>query len=838
MRRCFVAAAALWALLGAEPRSAQASIQSTRSGRRFALVASSGPAARAHAAALGRLLVESYGFGAESVTVLSEGAATRERIQGELAKIRERLQPYDTLFVYLSLDQRPDPSSGGYSFVPAGAVAGEPWSWLPARAVFDWLSALPVGSALVLYPSCPSKFEEYLTSELGYGKRPGAVELLRACEASGANKMAQAQEARGSSESWRSRLMERVVEILQAGAGRRPLPSAELRDRLQRAMPGVELDLRRIPEYVREGFAFEPSARGVAGEQARYAAAGTTADREAALRNIPGILKAAADPNRDAQLAAAFLREVASSPDARVSGTQEEGAALGLRSAAVEVLGELRNDPARDALIEVVQTARDAPSVRGAALTQLTRATPPRQADLVAVHQALSDPDPSVRETAVRSAVILNDVDAVPDLLARIHSETEASVRLAIIQALPALGSRDRSPLIGLLSDPSDAIRREAVTALARLGPDAGATAALLDRLRGDSSDEVRRQAAQGLARTWQAPAAGAGTGDPFRAAPSALLDALGSGPGPVREAAAYSLGRTGGPGAEDALRELLRNGRTETERIAAAEALGELRSPTALPDLTAALADSERPGLRRTAAAAIGAMSTPEAMSALVKALDDSDPFVRRQAQQSLEKLPASRDALERGLKSDSPRVRLAAIKRAGAAPDPSLTTPLIGRLDDPAVEVRQAAVAALSAYGDTESLQRLAAATRAQSRLTQFGALSALASIQDPIAARAVIDVATRSPDVTLRAEALVALARKLDGLGSAGDAALLAEARRAVLKATESSYPAERVAATRALPAVPEGRRRLEELAKTDPVAEVRSAAIEQLRRSAKQ
>jgi HEAT repeat protein len=683
-----------------------------------------------------------------------------------------------------------------------------------------------------MYPSCPSKFDEYLTSELSYGKRPGAIELLRACEASTANRTA--QEAKGS-EQWRARLMEKLVEALQSGGSRRPMPSGELKARLERAMPEVNLELRRVPEYVREGFAFEPAAKGIAAEQARYLAAANPADGEAALRNIPGILKAASDPTREAQLAAVFLGDVASSPGARLSAPLEDSAALGLRSAAVEVLGELRNDPARDALGEVVRKAQDAPFVRRAALTQLSRMTPPRPADLSAVRLALSDSDASVRETAVRSAVILNDVAAVPDLQARLHSEGDSGVRLAIIQALPALGSRDRASLIGLFADGSDAIRREAATALARLGPDSGATAALLDRLRNDSSDEVRRQAAYALARTWQSPPDGAAPSDPFRATPPALLDALHRGPEPVREAAAYALGRTGGPGAEDALRELLRGGQTEEERVAAAEALGELKSVAAFSDLVVAVQDTKRAGLRRAAAAALGRMSTPEALDVLATALDDPDPLVQRQAQQGLDKLPVSTDALARGLRSESSRVRLAAIKRTSGSNDPSMLAPLIGVLDDPVVDVRQAAVGALSGYRDPGSLQRLAAATRSGSRLTQFGALSVLASVPDPVAARAVLDLAKASPDVTLRAEALGALAKQLEWVANAGDQALLGEARTVVFKAARDGLPAERQAATRSLLAFPEGRARLEELAKADPVSEVRSAAIEQLRRS---
>jgi HEAT repeat protein len=416
---------------------------------------------------------------------------------------------------------------------------------------------------------------------------------------------------------------------------------------------------------------------------------------------------------------------------------------------------------------------------------------------------------------------------------------------VAVIQALAALGSEDRTNLVALLRDPDVAIRREAVAALGRLGPNAGATSALVDRLRTDPSADVRRQAAYSLGRIQPEPR----TEDP--AVTTALLDALRAGPGAVREAAAYALGRTGGPGAEDALRALLRGGDSEAERVAAAEALGALKSEGALEDLATALRTAESPGVRRAAAAALGALGRPEAVGPLAAALDDRDPFVQRQAQQSLEQSPVSRESLARGLLNKSPRVRLTAVRQAGKANDPELVRPLIGALADADTDVRQAAIAALGAYRDPASLDLLARAARSESaepannRLTQFGALSVLATIPDLKAFKVVLALAQESSDPTLRVEALGALGTQLQWLRkAAGSTAVrdpemkkaLDDAAIVSLTAAKHDSVAVRRAATGALAAFPEGQKRLQEMAKLDQSPEVRSAAIERLNRAA--
>jgi hypothetical protein len=74
-----IAVAVLGALFGSFVSPAEAAIPSTRSGRRWALIVSTGAAPKGHAAALARVLSESYGFSGDALLVLNEPEATGRR---------------------------------------------------------------------------------------------------------------------------------------------------------------------------------------------------------------------------------------------------------------------------------------------------------------------------------------------------------------------------------------------------------------------------------------------------------------------------------------------------------------------------------------------------------------------------------------------------------------------------------------------------------------------------------------------------------------------------------------------------------------------------------------
>jgi HEAT repeat protein len=824
---------ALAAALVAADALAAGSIQPNRPGRRWALVVSTG-AARSHAESLERTLSNRYGFAPDRLVALREPDVTAERIFIGISSIQEKLEPYDVLFVFLAMEQREDPSAG-LSFLPSDLAANEPWRWIPARRVFGWLSALPVGSALVMYAACPSAFDAYLAGELAYATRPGAIDLLMACESPNPKRTADAR----SADRWRGRLTEQLAGILESQVSRQaPTTVAQLADLLEQALPDSDMRARRVPEHAREGFVFEPTARTVTDVIEQYQGATSPADREAALRNLPGIVKTPRGDPRESQRAVQFLRDVALSPTARVQAiaSLQPQEPLALRSIAVEALGELRTDGAQDAVGSITQQAHDSPWIRRAALTQLTR-LPPREKDLVLIRPLLEDDDASVREAAVRALVVLNDKTILPVLARRLELETDTSVRIALLQVLPTVGWLDRALAITLLNDGVPTVRAQAATTLARLGHDSTATMALLERLGAEDTAEVRSAVAAALSSTCP-------PGDQAVAAQvtRALLAALQDGPGSVRPAAANSLGIVGGPGAADALRRLLSDGKELGERAAAAEALGRLKSADAIPDLERALQDDNNPALRPTAAAALGAIGTPTATAALIKVLDDRDPYVQSNARRALEKIPISQDRVILALRDESPDVRLAAVRRISTSKekDPQALKALVDLLQDPVLEVREAAATELIEHGDSEALGYVFQSGRSAGGSQLSVALSVLARVPEGRAAETLVGFVRDAQDSPLLVEGMVALGEQAQRLRlvhetspSEGSAALLSEVTRIGEQASRHESSNVRWSAVPVLGATPAGRQRLEEMARADPSKEVRSAAIEQLR-----
>jgi hypothetical protein len=151
------------------------------------------------------------------------------------------------------------------------------------------------------------------------------------------------------------------------------------------------------------------------------------------------------------------------------------------------------------------------------------------------------------------------------------------------------------------------------------------------------------------------------------------------------------------------------------------------------------------------------------------------------------------------------------------------------------------------LSNWGyNPATVELLAKAARSEDRSTRFGAISALGASTTLGATEALIQLAdtrggTEPGTFTVgaaQAEAVRALgehlARFLKMKATAETGALLTATQAAILRAAaENRSAAIRLAAIPSLGLFPEGRRKLEDLAKADPSGDVRSAAIEQLR-----
>lgn len=172
-----------------------------------------------------------------------------------------------------------------------------------------------------------------------------------------------------------------------------------------------------------------------------------------------------------------------------------------VRAAAAHALGEI--DPASQVCVTALATVLDDPemNVRHAALKALARSGKAAVDILPALeHALLEDPDREVVRTA---AATLGAVGrkAIPVLSGILVSEGKPFARKHAARVLGRMGAKvdDKSVipvLIKALSDKNVEVRREAVWALALMGPEAKKAAAVLKETSESDSDYVVRYAA------------------------------------------------------------------------------------------------------------------------------------------------------------------------------------------------------------------------------------------------------------------------------------------------------------------------------------------------------
>jgi putative membrane-bound dehydrogenase-like protein len=188
-----------------------------------------------------------------------------------------------------------------------------------------------------------------------------------------------------------------------------------------------------------------------------------------------------------------------------------------------------------------------------------------------------------------------------------------------------------------------------------------------------------------------------------------------------VRCAAVWGLFRIGGPKAQQAVRDALRDPHFRV-RIAAARAAGMSRDAAAV-DRLMELAKQDRPPVRRQAATALGQIGDQRATEALVAAATRAgDRFIEHAVVHSLIGLK-SPAPLEKALKASDPMVRKAALIALDQMDDaPLQSRHLIPMLSDPNKELRGAALWVASHHPDWSGdvLQFL----RARLRAAQFPA------------------------------------------------------------------------------------------------------------------
>ncbi len=344
----------------------------------------------------------------------------------------------------------------------------------------------------------------------------------------------------------------------------------------------------------------------------------------------------------------------------------------------------------------------------------------------------MKEKDGQVR-LAVLDAVTALGPDAESAIPALVHTlrtsyggarqeESHQDYRSAL--ALAAIGKPAVEGLRGLLKDPKENVRAEAIMALGRIGPDASAAVADLIVALGDKGDRVGGEAALALGRI------GTSAVEPLIAA-TTDRDAM------IRFRAIEALGFL--PGASDRVFRVVVGCSLEADPMMRAEAvrsLGRLRCPdeVLLPILKENLRHDddgvrrsvidllvnrrsllesiasdleslllvEDAGVARHTAFLLGKIG-PEAAPRLIKALPHRESRIDQIAEALAQVGRPALSILTQAIESPNPRVRRGAALALGQIRPlaPGVVPKLIAGLDDPDVEVKTAFLTAIGHLG-----------------------------------------------------------------------------------------------------------------------------------------
>jgi HEAT repeat protein len=302
-----------------------------------------------------------------------------------------------------------------------------------------------------------------------------------------------------------------------------------------------------------------------------------------------------------------------------------------VRANAAEAIGKL--GPAAVGVVAALETAavNDADTaVRRAAVEALAAVGRPRASTLAVVRDALSDPDPALREAAV-----------------------------ATFGAWGVVSEVVRQQLVALLEDANDGVKLRALQVLPRLaGEGADVIDAFTRRLAEDDSHAVQAEAARALGQLGPAAAAAGPT----------LLRAVQTGEAGVRVEAMRAVVMIRPPEAADAFCAGLHDAEVAVRKVASAGWRKADDIPeSAVPVLVEALHDPDTQ-VRANAAHAVGRMNPvpADAVPLLAECLKESDAGLRLNAALALQAGgPAALDALRPLLADANPRLRLIAARR-----------------------------------------------------------------------------------------------------------------------------------------------------------------------------
>jgi HEAT repeat protein len=352
-------------------------------------------------------------------------------------------------------------------------------------------------------------------------------------------------------------------------------------------------------------------------------------------------------------------------------------------------------------------------------------------ADAVApLAKSLSWPDPKLRSGSARALAVIGAAAAPagPELLARLASEKEQTVRVALLGALPRVGLPQEkivAPLVQAFRDGDDQLRSAALNGLLLIRPAEKAVVPAIAALLHDPQPAVVERAALALGR--------------FGAAAKVALPALVNGASrndAQRAAFIAALTEIGGPAVPEVLRPIAKVPPSSLNREHWVIKLLTGIGAAGLPELTKAL-DSPTASVRVAALGTLNELGeqSREARPAVLKLTTDGDPFVRASALSALVSMATDTGGtmkkIEAALRDPAPVVRLSAATAAGALGQTArgLAGSITPLLDDKDAAVRAAALNAAGALGanDPALAKRLAASL--EDPATRGAALAVLA-------------------------------------------------------------------------------------------------------------
>lgn len=323
------------------------------------------------------------------------------------------------------------------------------------------------------------------------------------------------------------------------------------------------------------------------------------------------------------------------------------------------------------------------------------------EAEVEKLKQGLQSPNEATRVDAIKKLKIsAAEASKAAEMLVPLLADKSVPVQQAASAALVKLGKEAAPALVLALQSKDDAVRRESLTLLERIGPASKALIPSLRKLLKDPQPEVRSAAIRLLARSIAA-------GPEATEFQELLLLALDDKDWSARRTAGLALTKAG-TRAVPGLIEIVVNNPVPSARAEAILSLGTIGqgAKTAIKPLLEVIRAPNHGHLHTQTLAALANMN-PEAGAALVGLVNDRDSRVRVVAINALtgEQARIAKDALLKNLRDPTAEVRWASAKAlsrigGGLLPD---VEPL---LTDPKAETRAVAIQAIGPFVSVATL------------------------------------------------------------------------------------------------------------------------------------